>query len=159
MNIEERNISPLHSVQATKIPAAIIGVMSNIYSDYYTHSQINSLFLAASAPDEIPETNKPDKITNWLRLINNKSIEPLKILGALLEGFLEQEPDTPNISCAQEKIKDTLSQNGLVYSRGGFISKAGGTYSTKSLQERIAKQGLIAIDCEKIGRASCRERV
>ncbi|WP_312138194.1 hypothetical protein [Brevundimonas sp.] len=72
-----------------KIPTAVIGLLSNIYPDYFTHNQIDSLFLTAGAPDEIPEGSKPVKVKEWLRQINKISDNPNEILGRILEEFFE----------------------------------------------------------------------
>jgi hypothetical protein len=77
----------------TKIPPATIGLLSTKLPDYYTHDQLNSLFLTASAPENIPEGSKSNKVTNWLRSINNQCDNPLEVLGSLLSDLMEKESD------------------------------------------------------------------
>lgn len=143
-----------------KIPAAIIGLLSNIFPDYYTHNDIDGLFLTASAPDDIPEGSKPSKVMTWLRSINTQCENPLEVLGSVISDFMDVEHYDSNFfdriteeeraqkrQEAQEKIITTLSKDGLTYSRGGYISK-GGSIPTISLQESVKKKGLAAVEIE-----------
>jgi len=143
----------------TKIPAATIGLLSQILPNHYTHNGLNSLFQTASAPANIPEGSKPSKVTTWMRAINAECPDPLTVLGALLEDFMEKELlpyglDPKNdeerarkLKEDQEKILQTLAKDGLSYARGGHVTK-GGTFPTLSLQENVSKRGLAAVDLE-----------
>lgn len=144
----------------TKIPAAIIGLLSQILPEYYSHAGLNSLFLTASAPDKVPEGNKSDKVMAWLRSINNECDEPLSILGNLLADFMDREMYRQNrygfggneeyetkLKEARERVVQSLAKDGLTYSRGGHITK-GGSIATLSLQQNVAKRGLSAVEIE-----------
>lgn len=145
----------------TKIPAATIGLLSQIFPDYYTHNEINNLFLTASAPESIPDGSKPSKVTAWLRAINSECPDPLAVLGALIEDFMEKEIYSSNnffngnttkegeqkLKAAQEKIIKSLSKDGLSYSRGGLISTGKAT-PTRSLQELVKQGSLQAVNVE-----------
>lgn len=72
-----------------RIPTAIIGLLGLIFPDRYTQAGIDSLFQMAGAPDPIPEGSKAVKVQAWLRLANQRSPEPLKVLGAILDDFME----------------------------------------------------------------------
>lgn len=127
-----------------KIPTRIIGLLSGIFPDYYTHNEIDTLFLYADAPELNSEESKPKKIQAWLRLINLESPEPLKILGSILDDFLEKQScentylrsfkDDPIVKLEKEKdkIREALEKIGLTYSFGGHITK-GGAVPTRSL--------------------------
>lgn len=52
-----------------KIPSPIIGVLGKIFSDHYTHSDIDRLFTYADAPGDAPDENKVKKTVEWLRRI------------------------------------------------------------------------------------------
>jgi hypothetical protein len=143
-----------------KIPAATIGLLSQILSDYYTHDGLNGLFLTASAPEEIPVGSKPSKITTWLRAVNNECNNPLEVLGNLLADFMDKEPYNPTTypwdnnekygqqrEDAREKIIQTLTKDGLSYSRGGHITN-GASIPTLSLKENVQKLGLSAVEIE-----------
>lgn len=144
-----------------KIPAATIGLLSQILPDHYTHDGLNGLFLTASAPETIPEGSKPSKVTTWLRAINAECPDPLSVLGTIIEDFMDKEPYnsnkffdkktdeeyTRNLKEAQEKIALSLAKDGMKYSRGGHITK-GGSVATISLQENVTKRGLSAVEIE-----------
>lgn len=143
-----------------KIPAAIIGLLSQIFPEYYSHAELDALFLMASAPAEVPAGNKSVKVTAWLRAANKECSNPIEVLGALLESFMDGQPvryygvDAPEKEERErlhketkKKIEQTLAEDGFVYSRGGYISK-GGSIPTISLQERVSAQGFTAIEVE-----------
>ena len=136
------------------IPAATIGLLSQILPDYYTHDGLNGLFLTASAPEEIPVGSKSSKVTTWLRSINAKCSDSIAVLGSLLGDFMDRESffatcfgfgvdeeSASKLREAQNKVSETLSKDGFCYSRGGHVTK-GGTISTISLQENVSKRGL-----------------
>ncbi len=144
----------------TKIPAATIGLLSQILPEYYTHDGLNGLFLTASAPESIPDGSKSSKVTTWLRAINNESSDPLEILGSILADFMDRETYNQSryalgsddeyekkFNEAKDKVIQTLAKDGLSYSRGGHISK-GGSVPTISLRDNVAKRGLSAVEIE-----------
>lgn len=142
-----------------KIPAPVIGVLGQVFSDYYTHAQIDGVFAYADAPGEPPEGNKVQKTMDWLRAVNKETEHPLKTLGVLLEDFLEQDSDDPRIVSwwnqselpkfenDQKRIHSVLQKAGLSYSTGGHVSKASATPTT-SLRELIEQGGLTAVELE-----------
>ena len=120
---------------------------------------INSLFLSAGAPENIPPGSKPSKVTSWLRCINQECENPLGVLGHILGDFMDAEPldvlgfhitteeAQEAYSKPRERIKNVLSKDGLQYSRGGRITTGQGM-STKTLMEQVQLGGLAAIDIE-----------
>lgn len=144
---------------ADRIPTSIIGLLSQIFPDRYTQAKIDSLFLSSGASEPIPDGSKSTKVQLWLRQINSTSAEPLKVLGVILDDFLEkQEPgstfwlSTSNdhvakLEAEKLRIRETLAREGLTYVRGGNIFK-GGSVSTLSLDESVKKQGLKSVDIE-----------
>lgn len=74
-----------------KIPTRLIGILSQIIPENYTHSEIESLFLYSGAPESIPDGSKPSKVQSWLRNINSESENPIKILESILSDFMEKE--------------------------------------------------------------------
>lgn len=135
-----------------RIPSPIIGVLSKIFPENYTHDGIDSLFLSTGAPQDIPPGSKPNKVTSWLSCISQECENPLEVLGHILEDFLDAEPPDDDfyhrefyktIEEAQdaynkprERIKNSLAKDGLQYLRGGHIT-AGQGISTKTLMERV----------------------
>ena len=132
-----------------KIPTAIIGLLSKIFDQNYTHSQIDSLFLSASAPEAIPAGNKSAKVASWLRAINSQSAAPLSILGNLLADFMDAEKyyDIQQRNADRNNIIQCLSKDGLSYARGGHIIKSGSS-ATISLRDNVARHGLAAVEIE-----------
>jgi hypothetical protein len=55
------------------LPPSIIGTVSPILADAYTHAQLNALFMSIGYPGDAPEGNKIEKCRNWLRRANNES--------------------------------------------------------------------------------------
>ena len=63
----------------TAIPPSVIGTVSPILAEVYTHAQLNALFMAAGFPGDEPEGNKIEKTRKWLRRANGESADPLKM--------------------------------------------------------------------------------
>ena len=120
------------------IPQKLIGVLSQIFSDLYTHSQIDGYFLYAEAPGDAPDENKVQKTIDWLRRTNKESDDPISVLGSLLEDIMERdllhgearrpwesnvEPNlSTKIEIARQKINASLETALLHKSGWGFIS-------------------------------------
>ena len=142
-----------------KIPTSIIGLLSQIFPLPYTQANIDALFLFAGAPEPIPDGSKATKVQAWLRQINKLSDEPLKVLGAILDDFMEKPLPTntfwqsssddhaKKLEEQKDKVRETLAREGLTYIRGGNIVKAGAT-STRTLEESVKKHGLASVDVE-----------
>jgi hypothetical protein len=144
------------------IPIQTVGLLSNVIPDYYSHTQINTLFMSSGAPEEIryAVSNKSSKVMSWLKTINDENENPLEVLGRVLQEFMDTEIGSQNPSTwhsenvydkkrkeAREKIVQCLTKDGLSYSRGGYITK-GGYIATSSLQENVTKLGLSAVEME-----------
>lgn len=140
-----------------KIPSPIIGLLGEIFSETHTHSEIDRLFAFADAPDESPDGNKVQKTVDWLKLTNKMSSNPLNVLGALLEDFLERDPSarsywqndtySKKLEQNQKRVRAALSKAGLSYRTGGHIDSASAS-PISSLQETVSKGGLKAIAIE-----------
>lgn len=63
-------------------------------SDEYTHAQLDSLFLSAGFPDEVPEGSKITKVQQWLRLGNKSLSNPMEHLALVIAEYMDQpEPE------------------------------------------------------------------
>src|SRR5688572_6403873 len=71
------------------IPAPIIAILAEWLPTFETHASLDSLFLYADAPGDPPEGSKPIKTQAWLRRVNKESDNPFKVLGRLLECYIE----------------------------------------------------------------------
>ena len=143
------------------IPYPIIALLSENLSTLESHDSINNLFMHADAPGSPPDATKKAKVQQWLQLINNESEEPLKVLGRLIEKYMEL-PEEKTVSFfpgtqiqpiaspeteLKNKLIVTLSRNNLTYVTGGIISD-GGSAPSQSLGELIKKRNIPSIDAE-----------
>lgn len=139
------------------IPAPVIAACAEIMSQRETHASMDNLFMYAGAPGDPPEGSKWAKAQEWLRRINTDvSIQPLQVLGRLVEGYMEELPpdgssfddfppliETPD----QQKIKKVLTRYELQYLRGGSITGSLGTPS-RTLDDFIREKDISSLDHE-----------
>lgn len=146
-------------MSSTSIPRPIIGLVAEIVSHYYSHAQLNNLFLQADAPGDPPIGNKLEKCQTWLTRCNNEGNNALHVLGAVIEDFMERFLDmtdtwgTPNKweeewQGNREKIHEALMCHGLAYSAGGKIYSVGVTGAVKSLEQILRSKDLKAVELE-----------
>lgn len=143
----------------TAIPTSIIGLLSQIFPDRYTQAEIDALFLYSGAPEPIPDLSKAKKVQAWLRRTNQLHDEPLKVLGQILDDFMEKTDvgagfwsssttdEEIKLEKDKAKIQETLARDGMSFARGGTILKSG-TTSTLSLDESVKKHGLASVEIE-----------
>lgn len=141
----------------SSIPRPIIGLVSDILSDSYTHAELNSLFLHADAPGAEPVGNKSVKCQEWLLRCNKTDdVDALKVLGKVLEEFMERifedvwrgSEYMENWLARREKINDTLAEHGFAYSRGGVVQAIGVSGATRTLEEILRSRNIEAIEIE-----------
>lgn len=142
-----------------KIPQHLLSVVADHLSSVETHASLNSLFFYADAPGDAPEGSKQVKTLEWLRRINKECVDPLSILGKLIEGYMEAETSQPTPSpfnkffdakdepTFRDVVNKALAKYGLSYVNGGFIT-AGGSKPSLSLQEAIHGRNMPAIEME-----------
>jgi hypothetical protein len=140
------------------IPPAVIGTTAPVLDGWYTHSQLNALFMSAGFPGDSPEGNKTEKCTGWLRRGNQELNDPLAAFGRLIAEMMDAEidppqkrpwePDTVIPADPRERIHAVLAKEGLSYRRGGYVLGAGLTGPSRSLGDRIAAVGVPAIEIE-----------
>jgi hypothetical protein len=139
------------------IPSSLLAICAEIAARRETHATLDSLFTYAGTPGDPPVGSKPAKALEWLRITNkDSSIQPLDVLGRLIENYMEQSLDPLNTWDEQpikdrEKITKTLAQCELQYVRGGKIVGVLGAPS-RTLEEFLRKMDIAAIDIE-FGRA------
>jgi hypothetical protein len=107
------------------IPPSIIGTVSPILADAFTHSRLNDLFMAAGFPGDVPPGNKSDKVRSWLRRANQECSEPLSMFGQLIAEFMDSDLHPAYIDQQggdpRDRIRAVLAKEGLSYHRGGLI--------------------------------------
>ena len=133
-----------------KIPNAVCAVVGEVIGCfYYSHSKLNTLFFEAGAPGEVPEGNCVDKCTYWLKRCNDEpNVDAFKVLGRVLEHYMEvasiEPPDNPQ----RLRIEKTLTNYGLRYVKGGNIFGENAAAPTRSLQEILRQRDLPAVQIE-----------
>jgi abortive infection Abi-like protein len=141
------------------IPPAVIGTVSPILANAYTHAQLNALFMSMGFPDDVPEGNKIEKCRVWLRNGNKTLAEPLEAFGRLIAEMMDVEhppmsdypwndPNAEPLPDPRDQIRAMLAKEGLSYQRGGFILGAILTGPSKSLADRIKADGVQTIEIE-----------
>jgi hypothetical protein len=136
------------------IPAHIIAIISDIVAECETHASLDSLFMYAGAPGDPPGGSKSVKAQEWLRQVNkDENIDPLEVLGRIIEGYMEAECDPEIGSWAdtnkkrKEKIESSLARACLQYVKGGRFTGQVAAPS-KTLQGIIRGRDLKAINEE-----------
>ena len=96
----------------TKIPNSVIGAVSSVLAEYYySHTKLNSLFMEAGAPGDIPLGNCEIKCAAWLRRCNeDPSVDALKILGFIVQ-FEIPTPRSPPRARSSKPSASTASKH------------------------------------------------
>lgn len=135
----------------SKIPLNLIAILSEMLPEYESHATLDNLFLYAEINSEIPDVSKPAKVQQVLINVNKSDPDPLKVLGKVLEKYLDggilYPRDQDRFDQQIETIKKILSDNSLLYIKGGIISGSL-TTPTKSLESVIKGLEIPALDQE-----------
>ncbi len=136
----------------SNIPNSVIGAVASVIAAYYySHSTLNSLFMESGAPGDVPPGNCEAKCAAWLRRCNeDRSVDPLVILGHVIQKFMDQEPSDwqPAIEQGQRRIRESLSKNQLAYQVNGFVTLAGASLAAKTLADYLSSGDFASIEAE-----------
>jgi hypothetical protein len=137
------------------IPNAVCAVVGDVLgSHYFNHTRLNTLFMESGAPGDPPEGNCVNKCTSWLKRCNTEGgIDPLGVLGAVLEEFMEIEPPDvwgvdEKLSSGRERVTKILSKYGLSYHVGGHVYGATSSPSSQDLRQILETRDLKAVNTE-----------
>lgn len=142
-----------------EIPAPVIAILAEWLQNFESHASLDSLFLYADAPGDPPEGSKPAKTQTWLRRVNKESSNPLRVLGRIVESYLELpiekelemnflgEPIPNSRLDFKRKLLQILERCNLSYIQGGHISD-GSSIPSKSLSELIRGRDMPSIEAE-----------
>jgi Abortive infection C-terminus len=137
---------------ANKIPNSVIGaVASVIAAHYYSHSKLNNLFMESGAPGDLPVGNCEAKCNTWLKRCNDSTdLDPLSILGRVIQAFMDQEPSDlhPAVSVGQTRIKESLARSQLTYQVNGYVLLAGSSLAAKTLSDYLRAGDFASIEAE-----------
>ena len=122
------------------IPPSLIPLVGQIFAKFYTHDGLDALFSGVGFPSRPPiESSKVVKCEWWMRLANRDCKNPLKLFGALIAEFMDSGEE--QWRDGQEKIQTAMEQEGLVYRRGGVITRDAVFGPSQSLAERLEQGG------------------
>jgi hypothetical protein len=141
------------------IPNSVIGVVANVIAaHYFSHSKLNSLFMAAGAPGDIPEGNCETKCLTWLKRCNECSgVDALEVLSGVIQSFMDIEPPKSlfdngiienDITRGQASIISALEKNQLTYKKNGYVIHAASSIATKTLEDYLKKGDFNSIEVE-----------
>jgi hypothetical protein len=142
------------------LPAPIIATVADALSEFYTHAELDTQFMYADAPGDAPDGSKVAKAKDWLvRCNKDVDTDPFKVLGKLLEEYMEREIPEPepwvtsdtyydNWRKNRKTIEKILANYGYSYFTNGIIRKSGSTGPTRSLEQILRDKDLAAVDAE-----------
>lgn len=130
------------------IPNSCIGAVSDVLAGhYYSHSKINSLFMEAGAPGDVPDGNLVDKCTAWFKEVNNDpSMDGLEFLGRVIQPYMDNYSNDQDYG--HKRIVKALELNGFIYHLNGIITKAGVTAANRDLVQFFKKGDFKSIEKE-----------
>lgn len=122
------------------IPAPVVSVVAEVCATRETHATLDSLFMYADAPGDPPGGSKPAKALEWLRRTNKDSaVNPLSVLGKLIEGYMDAPPNQWDDGADKQKIEKALEHCNLRYVQGGHITTAASAASSSRTLEELLK--------------------
>lgn len=112
------------------IPWSLITLVSRIFSNRYSHFDLNNILKSTNATWDIKEESKAKKIEDWLVSCNNIADDPLFFLGKILERYMDRNMEAEffldrefveDYNEERKKFKEMLARYGLRYMSGGII--------------------------------------
>jgi hypothetical protein len=148
-------------------PLALIVVVSEVLAEHYTHDRLNTFFIEAGAPGDVPEGSKRAKCEAWLRRINlEAAAQAPAILGRLLERMMEEDLPPPSAARPsaswgtitadprvkryedRERVKAALAKAGFAYLGNGQMTQGGVQIAVRQLADLIRTRDLPALEAE-----------
>jgi len=124
-----------------RLPIAVCAAVAEVLNG--SHDSLNALFEAAGAPGPPPELAHHTKWKTWLqRAGNDPEVDSLKVLGSLIEEFMDLPPltspgslgdshgiETPDpleeYNRSRERLVEILEEHDFRYFRGGRVIQIG----------------------------------
>jgi hypothetical protein len=105
-------------------------VVGDVLATTGSHATLDELFLSAGAPGEPPALSHGSKWKSWLfRTGQDPNVDSIKVLGDLLEEFMDLPPDDPDAlkewRAKRTRVEAVLEENGLRYFRFGRVLPQG----------------------------------
>lgn len=143
---------------SSNIPSSVIAAVSSVIAaHYYNHTTINTLFMESGALGEAPGGNCETKCAHWLKRCNeDPSIDALEILGSIIQAYMEKEPlpslfgGTPSdpLQEGKNRINNALARNQLSYRTNGYVTQAGSTPISKTLEDYLKSGDFSSVEKE-----------
>jgi len=137
---------------ANDIPRAVSTVVGQVLGEhYFHHATLESLFMQAGAPGEVPEGSCVKKSVAWLkRASEDPACDGLRVLGHVIEEFMEVEPSFQTELWQERKgrVEKILAQNNLTYMPGGHVVPVGSSMQARSLEQMLKERDLPALEIE-----------
>jgi hypothetical protein len=143
------------------IPLHLVATVSEVLADRFTHQQLNTMFLEAGAPGDVPDGAKHVKCAAWLRRIREDTpAEAVSILGKLLELVMEEDTGSPSAAGGswmpsakerhqkRERLIAGLTRAGFTYLGGGKLTHGGAQVASRQLADLIKARDLPAVEAE-----------
>ena len=139
------------------IPKPIIASVVTIFSNRYTHAELNNLFLYSDAPWDALEGSKAKRVEDWLMACNKNSDSPLKFLGKILEGYMERDFEaefwkedefTKSYNEEREKFRKILAKYGLQYLKGGIVTSLNESSPSYALNSSLEEKSYASLKVE-----------
>jgi hypothetical protein len=138
-----------------RIPNPVAVVVGRVLgAHYYSHRELNNLFVEKGAPGDPPQANCEDKCIEWLKRSSaDSTVDALSVLGGVLEEFMEVDRPRIGYSLAsleqsREEIRKILEKYGLSYHPGGRILSANAGVPTRSFESILRTRDLAALKDE-----------
>lgn len=145
-----------------KIPPSLIGTIGRVMAEAYTHAQLDTIFLSAGFPEIVPDGSKPTKVQQWMRDANNQLPNPMHNLGRAIAEFMDQTGPDPvelehnefarnradTYQSHRGGIERALQSEGLVYYRGGRITRGGISGASASLEQQLVDRPIETVQEE-----------
>jgi Abortive infection C-terminus len=135
---------------ANQIPNSVIGAVSSVIAEhYYSHSNLNALFMESGAPGDVPEGNCEKKCMSWLKRCNvTDGIDALAVLGKIIQDYMDGEPSNHHRDPGRKRILESLAKSQLGYQINGYITLAGASPASKTLHGFFQAGDLSSVEAE-----------
>lgn len=149
--------------QSTHIPTAIAAVVNEVLQGS-SHATLDKLFQSSGAPGDPPSLSHAAKWKAWLMRCNTADgVDPLSVLGKVLEELMEVEPpQEDNVDSflgitnnqheewgkKKRRVESILKSYGLKYVRGGSVVEVKRGSISKVLEEELVKGNFEEINVE-----------
>lgn len=113
--------------------------------------------MESGAPGGAPEGNCEKKCSSWFRRCNeDPTINALEVLGAVIQDYMDKEPrpslfggtTTDPLEEGKLRINNALAKNQLSYRVNGYITLAGSSQITKTLEDYFKNGDFSSIEIE-----------